>query len=49
MKNSPKKFKLAIKIITFSITRPSKIYPNGDFWFEKISSGNPGLHTKLVR
>jgi hypothetical protein len=27
---------------TFSIPRPSKIYPNWDFWFEKIPSGNPG-------
>jgi hypothetical protein len=22
--------------------RPSKIYPDKDFWFEKIPSGNPG-------
>jgi hypothetical protein len=27
---------------TFSIPRPSKIYPNRDFWFENIPSGNPG-------
>jgi hypothetical protein len=25
---------------TTSIARPSKIYPNWDFWFEKIPSGN---------
>jgi hypothetical protein len=29
-------------IPTFSIARPSKIYPNLDFWFENIPSGNPG-------
>jgi hypothetical protein len=26
----------------FSIARPSKIYPNSDFWFENKPSGNPG-------
>jgi hypothetical protein len=26
---------------TFSIPRPSKIYPNCDFWFENVPSGNP--------
>jgi hypothetical protein len=26
---------------TFSILKPSKIYPNWDFWFENIPSGNP--------
>jgi hypothetical protein len=26
----------------FSIPRPSLIYPNCDFWFEKKPSGNPG-------
>jgi hypothetical protein len=25
----------------FSIARPSKIYPNWDFWFENKPSGNP--------
>jgi hypothetical protein len=24
------------------IARPSKIYPNWDFWFENTPSGNPG-------
>jgi hypothetical protein len=27
---------------TSSIARPSKIYPNWDFWFENKPSGNPG-------
>jgi hypothetical protein len=27
---------------TSTIARPSKIYPNLDFWFEKIPPGNPG-------
>jgi hypothetical protein len=26
---------------TCLIARPSKIYPNWDFWFENIPSGNP--------
>jgi hypothetical protein len=30
---------------TFSNLRPSKVYPNWDFWFENKPSGNPGLHT----
>jgi hypothetical protein len=30
---------------TSSVARPSKIYPNWDFWFETIPSGIPGpLH-----
>jgi hypothetical protein len=29
-------------IPTFSIVRPSKMYPNLDFWFENLPSGNPG-------
>jgi hypothetical protein len=28
---------------TFSILRPSEIYPNWDFWFENVASGNPAL------
>jgi hypothetical protein len=35
-------------IATFSISRPSKIYPIWDFWFENIQLGNPGqsLHRR---
>jgi hypothetical protein len=29
---------------TSSIARPSKIYPNLDFWFENKPSGNPALY-----
>jgi hypothetical protein len=28
---------------TFIIARPSKIYPNWDFWFKNIPSGKPVL------
>jgi hypothetical protein len=38
-----KRDKMAIKIPTSSIARPSKIYPKWDFWFENIPSGNTGL------
>jgi hypothetical protein len=32
---------MAIKYIHFSYLRPSKIYPNLNFWFESKPSGNP--------
>jgi hypothetical protein len=32
---------MAIKLPTSSIARPSKFYPNWDFWFEHKPSGNP--------
>jgi hypothetical protein len=35
---------MAENIPTSSIARPSKIYPNRDFWFENISSGNTAFH-----
>jgi hypothetical protein len=31
---------------TFSNASPSKIYPNYDFLFENIPSGNPGVAMK---
>jgi hypothetical protein len=31
------------KIPTYSIARPFKIYPNGDFWFENTPSGNTAI------
>jgi hypothetical protein len=30
---------------TYSIPRPSRFYPNWDFWFENKPSGNPGLYS----
>jgi hypothetical protein len=33
-------------IPTFSIPRPSKLYPNWDFWSKNKPSGNPDTHTK---
>jgi hypothetical protein len=41
MPNSPKKNKMAKNLPTSSIARPSEIYPNLDFWFENMPSGNP--------
>jgi hypothetical protein len=35
--------KMALKIPTFFIARPSKIYPNLDFLFENIPSGNTAM------
>jgi hypothetical protein len=37
--NRPNRHKICI--LTASITTPSKIYPNLDFWFENTPSGNP--------
>jgi hypothetical protein len=34
--------KMAPKVPTSSISRPSKIDPNWDFWFGNIASGNTG-------
>jgi hypothetical protein len=38
--NMPNSHKIYIP--TSSIARPSKIYPDWDFWLENMSSGNPG-------
>jgi hypothetical protein len=51
--NGHKVYQMAVKYINWSynippspISRPYKIYPNWNFWFENILSGNPGLgHT----
>jgi hypothetical protein len=32
-------------IPTFFIPRPSKIYPNWNFWFANVTSGNPASQT----
>jgi hypothetical protein len=29
-----------------SIPKPCKMYPNWDFWFENIPSGNPAVHSR---
>jgi hypothetical protein len=34
---------------TFSSPRPSKFYPNWDFWFENKPSGNPGWEFEKLR
>jgi hypothetical protein len=42
IQNGFKIYQMDIKMPTSSIARTFKIYPNLDFWFEKIPSGNPG-------
>jgi hypothetical protein len=42
MPNGHKIDQMAINVPTSSIARPSKIYPERDFWFKKKPSGNPG-------
>jgi hypothetical protein len=39
-------FKWPKNIPTFSIPRPSKIYPHCDLWLENIPSGNPATVQK---
>jgi hypothetical protein len=36
-------------IPTYSVARPSKIYPNLDFWFENKPSGNPAALPGITR
>jgi hypothetical protein len=35
-------------ITTFSIPRPSKMYPNRNFWFENKPSGNPDANNLAI-
>jgi hypothetical protein len=51
--NCNKIYQIAIKwtkwtynMATSLIARPSKIFPNRDFWFENMISGNPGQFFK---
>jgi hypothetical protein len=37
----------SLNIPILSILRPSKIYPNKDFWLENKSSGNPGAKSEM--
>jgi hypothetical protein len=39
--------KRLLYILAFFNLRPSKIYPNWDFWFENKQSGNPGFDNVL--
>jgi hypothetical protein len=41
IRNGCKMDQMAINLPTYFIARHSKIYPNWDFWFESIPSGNP--------
>jgi hypothetical protein len=45
LQNKPNGHKIYIR--TSSIARPSKIYPNCDFWFDNTPSGNPELRPDL--
>jgi hypothetical protein len=50
--NGCKLFPMGIKFIKkISIPRPSKIYPNWDFWYANKSSGNPdvGINRIILR
>jgi hypothetical protein len=40
---------LSLNIPTSSIARPSKIYPNCDFWSENKPSGNPDVYVGTHR
>jgi hypothetical protein len=46
--NGRKIDQMSRKYTNISIARPSKIYPNWDFWLENIPSGNPDLQTTLL-
>jgi hypothetical protein len=40
---------VAINLPTSFIARLTKFYPNWDFWFENVPSGNPELHQMFGR
>jgi hypothetical protein len=42
------KYKNGQKIPTSSIAKPSTIYPNWDFWFENMPSGNTGMNQGTI-
>jgi hypothetical protein len=42
-------YQMDIKYTNNFIARPSKIYPNLDFWFENIPSGNPDTEWVLLQ
>jgi hypothetical protein len=47
--NGRKIYQMAIKYAPYSIiARPSKIYPNWEFWFETIPPGNPASDTNRI-
>jgi hypothetical protein len=41
IQNIQNRRKIDQMVIKYTKTRHSKIYPNWDFWFENIPSGNP--------
>jgi hypothetical protein len=46
--NGRKIYQMAIEYTNFFIPRPFKIYPNLNFRFENIPSGNPGVNLNSV-
>jgi hypothetical protein len=44
----PKVFPMSINYFNISNLRPSKIYPNWDFWFENKPSGNLALLSDML-
>jgi hypothetical protein len=39
---------MAVKYTNNSIPMPSQIYPNFDFWYENLPSGNPERENKFA-
>jgi hypothetical protein len=46
--NGRKIDQVLIKIPRFYNARPTKIYPNWNFWFENKPSGNPGVRVAVA-